>query len=119
MKVTNDIATLGIDQCDSTRAGLWTTAIVNSHLIKLMTNCGTLEQLLTSDIGKSLSHVSINACDPVIEGVSPSVKVLSSQLSVILKGEAQQYWNMILAWAHKAQFYEAFEKEAKRRCETG
>jgi hypothetical protein len=100
-------------------AGLWTTAIVNSHLIKLMTNWGGAEQLLTSVIGEPFSHVSMMTSELGIKAESPAVKALSEQLSVILKGEAQRYWNMILGWAHKAQFYEAFEKEARRRGEAG
>ena len=111
----NDMAGLGINQCDSTKVGLWTTAIVNTHLIKLMTNWGRAGQLLTSVIGEPPSAVSMMTSELEI----PAVKALSDRLSIILKGDAQRYWNMILTWAHMAQFYEAFYKEAKRRHETG
>jgi len=85
-----------------------------------MTTCSGPDQLLISVIGEPFSHVSmVNSELGVKVSESPVIKSLSDQLSFILKGEAEWYWNMILGWAHKAQFYEAFEKEAKHRRGTG
>ena len=100
-------------------AGQLSTAIINSQLIKLMTTWGVHTPFLRSVIGDPLSDTSMLTTGL---GIKPEPlaanTTLFHQLSLVLQGEAQHYWNRILTWAHMAQFYACFQEEVKVRHES-
>jgi len=93
----------------------FTTALVNSHLIKLMVNLGPQKEVLKALIAEPFSHTSPGIANELAPLPDMAIKMLSTQLSLVLHGEAQRYWNSILTWAHMAQFYASFDEEAKIR----
>jgi len=58
------------------------------------------------------SNTSINEAD-----TPDPLTAVTQRLSMILGGEAQDYWNRILTVAHMVKFYTAYEAAVKVRLE--
>ena len=79
--------------------------LVNRHLIKLIAFWGQERDILRMFLQNPLKQNHPIAADDKPDPLT----ALTDQLSIILGGEAQTYWNNVLTVAHMVQFHGVYE----------